>query len=429
MAKDRGNKYMNFRKILKNEYFYSLFTRGISISLAFIHSIIIARFLGATLKGSSTYIQSITSIGSIIITFGMHQAYPYFRKKYGKEVIYNDYLSIISVLYITYLLVGAVFAVFIIKPLELKIAALLIPIFGYSNVVSYVCLVETPNTRNRWWTIISLINVVFTAFLWKNTKANMTIVVAILLFEDLLKCVIYTILVRPRVHFRKEQIRLAFDLFKVGFLPMIALLMTTLNYKIDVLMLRSFDQISPAQIGVYSVGMALADKIALIPDTLKGVLVSKLAKGADQHEVAKVARLCFWATMFCCAVILIMGNSFINFLYGREYDGAFQVLLICSFGTVFVGYFKLIAQYNIVNRKQIRNVALLSASILINIILNYIFIPRYQLWGAAFASGIGYFLSGLIFVLWFAKKNRIKLSEMFLFQKNDIQMIMRIIRK
>lgn len=429
MAKDRGNIIMNFRKILKNEYVYSLFTRGISITLAFVHSIIIARYLGATLKGSSTYIQSVTSIGSIIVTFGMHQAYPYFRKKYGKEVIYTDYLSIISILYITYLLVGGVLAVFIIKSLELRIAVLLIPIFGYSNVMSYVCLIETPNKRNRWWSIIGFINVVFTAFLWKTTKANMAFVVAILLFEDLLKCVIYTITVRPSIHFRKEQIRLAVDLFKVGFLPMIALLMTTLNYKIDILMLRSFDQISAAQIGIYSVGMTLADKIALIPDTLKGVLVSKLAKGADQHEVAKVARLCFWATLFCCALILIMGNSFINYLYGSEYDGAFQVLLICSFGTVFVGYFKLIAQYNIVNRKQIRNVALLSASILINIILNYFFIPRYQLRGAAFASGIGYFLSGLTFIIWFAKKNGIKLSEMFLFHKSDIQMIIKIIRK
>ena len=418
---------MIFRKILRNEYIYSLFTRAITITLAFIQSIIIARYFGSALKGSSAYIQSVTSIGAIIVTFGMHQVYPYFRKKYGKEQIYGDYLSVISILYLTYFLVGCILAFFVIKPLELKISAILIPILGYSNVMSYVCLVETPNKRNRWWTIIGLINVIFISIMWKFTKANMTFVVVVLLFEDLLKCIVYTILVKPSIHLHKGFFRISVDLFKIGFLPMIALLMTTLNYKIDILMLRSFDQITAAQIGIYSVGMTLADKIALIPDTLKGVLVSRLTKGADYHEVAKVSRLCFFATLLFCGLVLVMGNSFINFLYGAEYDGAFQVLLICSFGTIFIGYFKLIAQYNIVNKKQIRNVVLLSMSVCVNVLLNYLLIPRYELTGAAFASGVGYFLSGVIFIFWFALSHKIPIPEMFLVQKEDFTVIKKII--
>lgn len=418
---------MDIQKLFKNEYLYSLFTRGISITLAFMQSVIIARYLGSALKGTSAYIQSITSIGSIVVTFGMHQAYPYFRKKYGKEKIYNDYLSIITILYSVYLLMGLILALFFFKAVELKISAMLIPFLGYSNVMSYVCLVETPNRRNRWWSIIGFINVSFITMLWLCTKANIAFVIVILLFEDLLKCFVYTLIIKPSIRFHKGLIPLAIELFKVGFLPMVALLMTTLNYKIDVLMLRSFEQITTAQIGVYSVGMTLADKIALIPDTLKGVLVSKLSKGADHFEVAKVSRLCFWATVLCCMVILALGNTFINLLYGKEYDGAYQVLLICSFGTIFIGYFKLIAQYNIVNKKQIRNVALLSISVLINIGLNYLLIPRYELNGAAFASGVGYFLSGIIFVVWFAKSHGIPVSKMFLIQSEDFAVINKII--
>lgn len=416
---------MNLRRTMHNEYIYSLLTRGLSIALAFVHSIITARYLGSALKGTSAYIQSVTSIGSIVITFGMHQAYPYFRKKYGKEHIYADYISVITILYIIFLSAGVFAAYFLIKPLELKISAIAIPFLGYSNVMSYVCLVEEPNKRNRWWTIIGVINLIMVASLWILTNASMTSVVVILLFEDLIKCIVYTVLVKPTIHFHKGLIVMAVDLFKIGFLPMIALLMTTLNYKIDILMLRSFDQITEAQIGIYSVGMTLADKIALIPDTLKGVLVSKLAKGSDYHEVAKVARLCFWATVLCCIAILLMGNSFINILYGKEYDGAFQVLLICSFGAIFIGYFKLIAQYNIVNKKQIRNVALLSVSVCINVILNLLLIPKYELAGAAFASGIGYFLSGIIFVIWFACSHHFPVSQMFLMQADDLKLLKR----
>ena len=64
---------------------------------------------------------------------------------------------------------------------------------------------------------------------------------------------------------------------KIGFFPMLALLMTTLNYRIDVLILKSYPQITSSQLGVYSIGISLADKIVLIPDTLKGILASKLS--------------------------------------------------------------------------------------------------------------------------------------------------------
>ena len=93
-------------------------------------------------------------------------------------------------------------------------------------------------------------------------------------------------------------------------------------------------------------------------------------------------------------------------------------------GSIFVSYFNLIAQYNIVNNKQIRNVALLSLSIIINIGLNCLLIPKYELNGAALASGIGYFLSGIIFVIWFSKTNNINMSKMFLIQKNDLKFLM-----
>ena len=81
------------KSILLNEYVFSVFTKMISIMLGMIQSILIARYLGAELKGVNAYISSVVSVGSIIITFGIHQAYPYFRQKYGKEKIYNEYLS------------------------------------------------------------------------------------------------------------------------------------------------------------------------------------------------------------------------------------------------------------------------------------------------------------------------------------------------
>lgn len=421
---------IRFRQILKNEYIFSILTRLITITVSMLQSILVARYLGAALKGSNAYISSIASVGSIIVTFGMHQAYPYIRKKYGKENVFDDYMSIIVCLYSFYFITAVFLVQFILKTVELKVAAIIVPLLGFSNVVSYVTLIENPNKRNLKYTIINILNLLFVSGLLIFTESSFVWSIIILIFADVVQVVVYTTSLRFKFRIANKQFLLVKELFMFGFLPMVALLMTTLNYKIDVIMLRGYSGIiTSAQIGIYSVGMSVTDHIALVPDTLKGVLVSKLAKGADEHEVAKVCRLCFWSSIFICLCLVVVGEPLINLLYGLEYNGAYHVLLICAFGTVFIGYFKLIAQYNIINKKQVRNVFMLSISIAINIVLNMFLIPRYKLAGAAFASGVGYFLSGFIFIIWFAKTNGIKFSAMFFLQKYDLDLLQQVLKK
>ena len=85
-------------KLIKNEYVFSIISRVFSVLISLVQSVIVARYLGASLQGVNSYITSITNIGAIVITFGMHQAYPYFRKKYGKEAVFNEYMSLIMLL-------------------------------------------------------------------------------------------------------------------------------------------------------------------------------------------------------------------------------------------------------------------------------------------------------------------------------------------
>ena len=410
----------------RNEYVFSIFAKVFSIILSLGHSVLMARFLGAELKGTSSYISSIASIGAIIITFGMHQAYPYLRKQMGKDTIYNDYLTTIICLFSVYLFISLIIISFI-SSIEIKAAILLIPIFGYAKVVSYVCIIESPNRRNRIWTILSAVDVLFVGALFLYAEKNVFWAIAILLLVEALKCIIYTIVLKPKLIFSRRIFIYLKNLFKLGFFPMIALLMTTLNYRIDVLMLRGFDHITEAQIGIYSIGIHVAEKIVLIPDTLKGVMVSKLAKGADENEVAKVSRLCFWASSLLCVLFVLVGDWGIKFLYGEEYNGAYLVMIICAFGALAIGYFKLIAQYNIVNKKQIRNVILLTIAIVVDVVFNLLLIPKYGINGAAFATALGNFACGLTFVIWFSSRHKIPIYKMFFLQKNDLSFIKALI--
>lgn len=418
------------RKLLKNEYVFSVLTRFVTIAVSVLQSILVARYLGAALKGINASISSIASVGAIVLAFGMHQAYPYIRKKYGKDKIFDDYMTFIVCLYSVYLVLAVCLSLFVFKSPELKVAVVIIPVVGFTNVVSYVTLIEDPNKRNTRLLIVYIANLAFVVCLFLFTESSFFWAVSILFFINVFQAIVYVSSLRFRFRINKRQLKLGKELFSFGFLPMATLLMTTLNYKIDIIMLRGFaDIITEAQIGIYSVGMDITDHISLIPDTLKGVLVSKLAKGAGAGEVAKVCRLSFWASLVICGCFLAVGKPLISLLYGAEYRGAYRVMVICAFGAIFIGYFKLIAQFNLIHKKQIRTVTMLGISVLINIVLNLILIPRYELEGAAFASGMGYFLSGAVFLLWFAKTNGIRLSLMFLPQRNDLAFLGELFRR
>ena len=414
-------------KLIKNEYIYSILTRFLTICISLCQSILVARYLGSALKGTSTYIKSITSIGAIIVTFGMHQAYPFFRKKYGKDHVFVEYINAVRlVFFVALIIIGTI--IFFIDNIEIKAALILIPIMGFADVLAYVCMIEMPNVRNRWWTIIYFFELLFVVILYLFSEASLLTAILLLCFADFLKIIIYSIILKAKIQYSKKCFLIAKEMVIYGFFPMIALLMTTLNYRIDVIMLRMFSGITNSMIGVYSIGINLAEKIVLVPDTLKGILASNLSKGADEKEVAKVCRLCFVASIIMCVIFLSIGYWAILFLYGEEYDGAYTVMVISALGAIFIGYFKLLAQYNIINKKQIYNVIILSVSIIVNVIGNLVFIPLFGINGAAVATGLGHIVCGLVFVFWFSKKTNTPIKDMIIISFEDIKMIKRYLK-
>ena len=92
-------------------------------------------------------------------------------------------------------------------------------------------------------------------------------------------------------------------------------------------------------------------------------------------------------------------------------------------------FFKMIAQYNVVNKKQIINVIMLSVSVLVNIVLNILLIPKYGIIGAAIASIIGYFICAIVFVVYFSKVSSIPIREIVFLTKDDLTLIKNVVNK
>ncbi len=298
----------------------------------------------------------------------------------------------------------------------------------YNRVIAYISLVEMPNRKNLIESLTYVAELLLVIVLWCCAPASFAIGVAVIAFKDVVMSVVYTIQWRNKLFAAGDSVKnWVLKVLKFGFFPMLSVLMTTLNYRVDVIMLEG--KVSDAAIGVYSIGVSLAERVWLIPDAMKGVLVSNVAKGKGPEEVAYVIRICNTVCLCLILGLVVLGEIFITLVFGVEYAGAYQVTLILLIGAVFMVYYKMIAAYNIVLGKQRISFLFLFISVVGNVLANWILIPKMGIYGAGFASVISYSICSLMFVVYFIRMTKIPLSHMLILSASDFKKLKTKLKK
>ncbi len=416
------------RNFVNQEYIFSIFSKFVGVALALIYSVIYNRYLGAVLKGDAAIISNYISLISAFTCLGMYQAYPFYKKKEGGDVFY-PFINNMTSLYLVMMACFTLFALIVPINSNLRFAIMLVPVHSYIRHINYVVMVEAPRRRNITSMLINLTDILVVVAYFIFSKANYSYMVAILFIQVVINVILsYSNL---RVIFSN----LRFDLSKVikyakyGILPMITLMLMTLNYRIDILMLERVGNISKVQIGVYSVGVALAEKIWLVPDALKDILMSRLSRGKSTSEVAKVIRMSLAISIFMLIGFVLFGELLINILYGDEYAGAYQILVIMLIGVIGMIFYKMVYAYNVVHGRKLINLIFLGIAAISNIIGNYLLIPLYGITAAAWTSVISYTLCGFCFLVYFCVIDKVLIWKVLLIQREDIESVKTFLRK
>ena len=407
-----------FNNIFKNPYVFSVISKLLIVALGFAYSVCQARYLGTSLKGDVAYVDSVTKITLVLFGLGIHQAYPYFKKKTGQNVA-PLFLRLTLLMTGVYLIIAVVLSASLRGDIKLVAIFMLTPVLVYNRIVSYINMVETPNKKNLTELIVNFFEVIAVIVLWICFPATIEWGLFLLLFKDLLLGIIYSYRLRKQFTTPVQMNKaMCLEIVKFGFFPMVALLMTTLNYRVDIIMLDHF--VTSSDVGIYSVGVMLAERVWLIPDALKEVMISNLTKGKDYHEVSFVIRVCNTVCIFVVLGIVALGQPFINLFYGNDYADAYIVTVIILVGVIFMIYYKMIGSYNIVHGKQKENLIYLIASVITNIVANLILIPLVGNNGAAIASVLSYGMAAILFIHHFVKETGVKYKELLIVNRQDI---------
>lgn len=376
--------------------------RGIEVACGFISISLIARYLGVELFGLYGYITSIIAILTVLSYFGIQRIIireiakdkSCVNKCMGAGIIIRVILSIATV--------GAIYLATLLLDLEPKaITALLV--FGLSEIImSFISLfvsVFTALEKMQYDTLFTAVSRAINLALIGLVvyfDLGFTALFTVYLIGNLFSLGLALIFTFSRLGWPKFEIDFSFwkFLLKESFPLMLATSISATFFRVDVFLLKFFKTLS--DVSMFYGPHFLIIRLQVIPVTLSTVLFPSLARvaGHSPKRLSSVFERAFGIlvsiSLPLTLVAMMLADDFIVFYFGQEFAKAAIVFKILIWIINFMFIECLMGFLLISINKQWFPVYSNAVTLIVNIVLDVILIPRYGYVGASVATLIAY---------------------------------------
>lgn len=203
-----------------------------------------------------------------------------------------------------------------------------------------------------------------------------------------------------------------------------------LNYKLDVFVVGFFA--GATSVGRYTLAVSLGQLLWLMSNSVASVLLPKVAAATDVAQsvrhTTRVARLSLWATAVCALALGLLASQAIPLLYGEAFRPSVAALFWLLPGITLFSIVNVLAAYIAGIGKPKLNLLVSSLSLIITIGLDLALIPRFNIVGAAIASTVSYSFSALMLIIFFIRETGAPLREVLLPTSEDVKLLMAVAR-
>ena len=409
-------------------------TRILQLILGVGISIIIARVLGPEGKGIYSLAILLSALLITFSQFGISSASVFYigRKKYpikevlGANIIFSILISFFAIL------VGLVIIFFFrdsifpkVAKEYLLLALLLIPFRIFLN---FILSVFIGLQKIKEYNFIQLMQIFIFLILISIFLLGFDFGIKAAIIAGILSCSSACIILFNQI--KKKTDGLVFslnknlfkDFFSYGSKAYMGNVTTFLYLRIDMWMINIF--LNPLAVGFYSIAVGLSEKIWLISQSAGTVLFPKVAAETNKKNLKEftpiVNRNILFITMLIAILFLLLGRWIIVSLYSEKFLESvlpFQILLI---GAVTLGGSRIITNDIAGRGKPMLNTYVAIASVILNILLNIILIPKFGIIGAAWATAISYSITFILKTIIYSKISGNSIAKIILIQKSDI---------
>lgn len=411
----------------------------IIIVVGVINTMITARYIGpegnGIIAGLVVYPSLFMSIGSL----GIRQSTAYFL---GRNIYSEDQI-------------------------KKAIAQIWILTTVVSLLVCFILMREFSNSGNNlYWVILALLPIPFNLFITYNSGIFLgkndiktfnsinwvppfivliVLSILIVLFDlgvtgALIATIIGPIFMALTLLFRNKFIKyftITFDwkliksMLSLGLVYALSLFIINLNYKADVILL---DKLSTSyELGIYSKGSALTQYLWQIPMLFSTVVFARSATAKNNidfsRKVALLLRISIILIGIASLFLFLFSKIIIKLMYGEDFIESYVVLNYLLPGVLILTIYKVMNMDLAGKGKPWIAMKAMLPSLIVNIILNLIFIPKYGAAGSALCSTISYILAGLMFLHYYSKEVKIPIKEIISYKKTDFDILRSAYRK
>lgn len=382
-------------------------SRFLQLIIGTIISIIIARSLGPENRGIYALVIMLPTLIITLFNLGIGKAITYYlsKKLYGKSVILfnNVFLSIIIGFFGT--CIGIIIIIFFQQNIlpnvpegYLFFTLILIPLgFINTNIQYYYLGLNKIKAYNIIPIINSALSLVFLLILVKILKLGIIGCISgsiLSLSIALIISLYYAKKITGKISFKINN-DVCKKILKYGIQIQMGGIIAFLNYRIDMFLINII--LGPAQVGFYTISVGLVEKLSIITHTVSALLFPKIAGEKDiqrkNNITPIITRNIFWIVSFIAIVLFFLCRWIILILYSEIYLSSVRPLQALLIGTIAISISSILWQDIAARGYPMLNNYIDLIVLAINIILNLLWIPKYGITGAAWASTFSYTFS------------------------------------
>ena len=388
----------------------------------------VARYLGPEQFGLFSYAQAFVGLFTAIAGLGLDGSIVReLVKDPSKQAVLLGtafYLKLIGALLVLLALAGAVtlshqdslttWLIFIIASAT---------VFQSFNVVDFFFQAKVLSKYVVYVNIISLLISSFVKIGLILTNASLIAFAWVILFDSVILMLGFVYYFQRHAKLNIKRLKFskatAINLLKDSWPLILSGLVISIYMKVDQIMIKEI--LDAEAVGQYAAAVRLSEAWYFIPMVIASSLfpaiinAKKVSEEFYYAQLQKLYDLMVWIAIAIALPMTFLSDWVIDLLYGVQYDQSGAILMIHIWVAVFVFLGVASSRWFIVENLQKYSLYRTLAGALINVMLNYILIPIYGIYGAAYATLASQVVASYLFNI----TNK-KLRYTFLLQTNAI---------
>lgn len=203
-----------------------------------------------------------------------------------------------------------------------------------------------------------------------------------------------------------------------------------LNYRIDVLLLQKLSTME--EVGFYSLGVSIAEKLWQLPLAIGVVIMSRTANAEDQQMInmmtAKLVRVALLAVLFASVILFVISPYIVPVIWGEKFRQSISTVQYILPGIIFISIYRVLnSRLAGIGKPQV-SIFVFAPALVLNILLNIWWIPLRGAYGAVMATNVSYTLGTLAYIFVYARIVKMPVLQIFAYRRSDFDFLRKIRR-